>query len=250
MQNHLNHGSVHFVILNEKVVHTCMPLNQLFHRNRHLLLHGAGVVHMAGDVEELRAGVPLSAEAGKPRATTAAYSRGDRHRFYIRNSCWATEHPWKKTHIQFPCECPENLCVGTVFNLSAIAQAGADVHQHHNLILLIHITIGMHHRITDVVTLINTAELRHWSEWAKSISEFILTHVSRKRGLQTGLALFTLDGLDQSRLLSANVSSGTAHHKHVKVVARAAGVLPDQSCGVCLVNGNLERKGLTSCSIF
>lgn len=74
------------------------------------------------------------------------------------------------------------------------------------------------------------------------VSELNLTHVSGKRGLQTGLPLFPLNGLDQSRLLSADVSTGAAHHKHVEVVARAAGILSDQPRRVRLVNGDLRSK--------
>lgn len=43
-----------------------MPLNEFFQGDRHLLLHGAGVVNMARDVEQLCAGVSLSAKPEKP----------------------------------------------------------------------------------------------------------------------------------------------------------------------------------------
>ncbi len=74
---------------------TCVPLNEVFHRDRHLLLYSAGVVDMAGDVKELCARVSLSAKAQKPRASTTA--DGGRHGYslHIGNSCWATEHTFK-----------------------------------------------------------------------------------------------------------------------------------------------------------
>lgn len=43
-----------------------MPLDEIFHRDGHLLFYGAGGVDMAGDVEELRARVSLSAKAYEP----------------------------------------------------------------------------------------------------------------------------------------------------------------------------------------
>lgn len=104
---HTDMNSVHlsyliFTVL--KMYHTCMLLNQLFHGNRHFLLHSAGVIHMTRNVEEFCARVPLSTETGKPWATATADGRGYRHCFYICNSSWATKHPCKKTeaNIKFP----------------------------------------------------------------------------------------------------------------------------------------------------
>lgn len=76
-----------------------MPLDEVFQRDRHLLLYGTGVVNMAGDVEELCAGVSLSAKAQKPRA--AATTDGGRHgnRLHIGNSCWATKHTFKRAAV-------------------------------------------------------------------------------------------------------------------------------------------------------
>lgn len=73
-----------------------MPLNEVFQRDRHLLFYGAGVVNVARDIEELCARVPLSAEAQKPRASTA--TDGGRHGYslHIGNSSRATEHTFEK----------------------------------------------------------------------------------------------------------------------------------------------------------
>lgn len=75
---------------------TCMPLNEVFQRNRHLLLHGAGVVNMARDVEELCPRVSLSAKAHKPRASTATDGGCHGYRLHVGNSCRATKHTCKK----------------------------------------------------------------------------------------------------------------------------------------------------------
>jgi len=69
-----------------------------------------------------------------------------------------------------------------------------------------------------------------------------LTNISGEGGLQSGLPLLALQGLNERRLLSADVRAGTAHHKHVKVVAGAARVLPDEPRRVRLVDGHLERR--------
>lgn len=81
-----------------------MPLYEVFQRDRHLLLYGAGVVNMAGDVKELCAGVSLSAKAQKPRASTT--TDGGRHRYslHIGNGCRATKHTLKiedKSEVDF-----------------------------------------------------------------------------------------------------------------------------------------------------
>ena len=46
-----------------------MNLDQVLQRNAHLLLDGAGVVHVAADVEQLGAAVPLAAKTCKPGST-------------------------------------------------------------------------------------------------------------------------------------------------------------------------------------
>lgn len=69
-----------------------MSLNELFQRDRHLLLYSARVFNVARNVEELRAGIPLSAEARKPGASTATDAGRHGNRFHIGNSCWATKH--------------------------------------------------------------------------------------------------------------------------------------------------------------
>ena len=70
-----------------------MSLDELFEGNGHLLLHGAGSVHVAGDVEELRPGVPLPPESGEPRAPPA--TDGGRHgdRLHVSDGRRAAEHP-------------------------------------------------------------------------------------------------------------------------------------------------------------
>ena len=72
-----------------------MPLDEVLQRDGHLLLYGAGVVNMARDVEELCAGVSLSAKAQKPRAATA--TDGGRHGYglHVGDSCWATKHTFE-----------------------------------------------------------------------------------------------------------------------------------------------------------
>lgn len=77
------------------IINTCMPLYEFFQRNRHLLLNSAGVVNMAGDVEQLCARVPLSSKTKKPRASTTTDSRCHRHSLHIGNSCRTTKHTFK-----------------------------------------------------------------------------------------------------------------------------------------------------------
>lgn len=72
-----------------------MPLYEFFQRNRHLLLNSAGVVNMAGDVEQLCARVPLSAKTQKPRASTTTDGRCHRYSLHIGNSCGTTKHTFK-----------------------------------------------------------------------------------------------------------------------------------------------------------
>ena len=70
-----------------------------------------------------------------------------------------------------------------------------------------------------------------------------LTDISGEGGLQSGLPLLALQGLDERRLLSADVRSGTAHHKHVKVVPGAASIPPDEPRRVRLIDGHLKSIG-------
>lgn len=86
-----------------------MPLDEVFQRDRHLLLYGAGVVNMARDVEELCSRVSLSAEAQKPRA--ASTTDGGRHGYslHIGNRCWATEHTFKRVDVRNLFQCHFHL---------------------------------------------------------------------------------------------------------------------------------------------
>merc|ERR1719447_502769 len=52
-----------------------VALDQLLQGDAHLLLHRAGVVHVAGDVEQLGAGVPGAAHAGEPVSSPPADGR-------------------------------------------------------------------------------------------------------------------------------------------------------------------------------
>lgn len=84
---------------------TCVPLNEVFQRDGHLLLYGAGVVNVARDVEELCARVSLSAKAQKPRAATT--TDGGRHSYglHIGNGCWATKHTFKiEAEVRLICQ--------------------------------------------------------------------------------------------------------------------------------------------------
>mmetsp|Transcript_20402 Transcript_20402/g.42802 ORF Transcript_20402/g.42802 Transcript_20402/m.42802 type:complete len:518 (+) Transcript_20402:466-2019(+) len=69
-------------------------------------------------------------------------------------------------------------------------------------------------------------------------------HAGGKGGLQAGLALPALQALDEGRLLAADVGAGPAVEVDVEVVARAAGVLPDEAGGVGLVDGLVQHHGL------
>lgn len=76
------------------------------------------------------------------------------------------------------------------------------------------------------------------------LSALELTHVSRKWGLQTGLPLLPLQGLDKSSLLSANVRSSTTHHKHIKVITRATGVLSNEPSSIGLIDSDLKAENM------
>lgn len=71
-----------------------------------------------------------------------------------------------------------------------------------------------------------------------------LTHVCREGWLQAGLALLALNGLDERRLLSADVGPSPAHHEHIKIVAGAAGVLANETSLVSLSDGHLWDRGM------
>jgi hypothetical protein len=70
------------------------------------------------------------------------------------------------------------------------------------------------------------------------------TNGSREWGLQAGLAGLALEGLDERSLLATDVSAHTTVDVDVKVVARAASVLADQTGLVCFLDGALEHSGL------
>ncbi len=55
---------------------TTVTLDQFFEGDGHLFLHGARVVDVAGDAEELGAGIVLAAKGGEPRSTTAKNGGG------------------------------------------------------------------------------------------------------------------------------------------------------------------------------
>lgn len=62
--------------------------------------------------------------------------------------------------------------------------------------------------------------------------------------LQTRLALLSLDGLDQRRLLAADVRSCAPVQVHVERVARATRVRADEARFVCLIDRLLDVVGL------
>lgn len=72
------------------------------------------------------------------------------------------------------------------------------------------------------------------------------TYVCRERRLEAGLPLFALQGLDERRLLAADVGAGPPHHKHVKAVSGATGVPADQPRPVRFADGDLLEGGRSS----
>lgn len=68
------------------------------------------------------------------------------------------------------------------------------------------------------------------------------TNVSRKRRLQAGFSLLPFQGLDECGLLPADIRSSSAHHKHIKVKTRAAGIFPNESGGVGFVDSHLVKE--------
>merc|ERR1719270_738588 len=139
-----------------------VALDQLLQGDAHLLLHRAGVVHVARDVEQLGAGVSGPAHAGEPVSSPPADGGG-------------------------------------------------------------------HGDSLDVGDSGGTAED---------------TDVSGEWGLQAGLALLTLQALDQGGLLPADVDTSTTVHKEVEVIARATGVGSQEASVVGLSDGLLQVGGL------
>jgi len=70
------------------------------------------------------------------------------------------------------------------------------------------------------------------------------TNGSREWGLQAGLAGLALERLNEGGLLATDVSAHTTVDVDVKVVARSASVLADQTGLVGLLDGALEDSGL------
>merc|ERR1719273_2260087 len=69
-----------------------VSLYQLLQGDAHLLLHGAGVVHVARDVEKLGAGVTSAAHASKPITTPPADGRSNSNSFNIGDSGGAAKN--------------------------------------------------------------------------------------------------------------------------------------------------------------
>jgi len=80
------------VVRGTRELRTGVPLDEVFEGDGHLLLHGAGGVDVAGDVEELGARVPLPAEAQEPRASASANRRRHSDGLHVGDSCRATKH--------------------------------------------------------------------------------------------------------------------------------------------------------------
>merc|ERR1719474_661880 len=139
-----------------------VALDQLLQGDAHLLLHCAGVVHVARDVEQLGAAIPGAAHAGEPVSSPPADGRSHGYSLHVGHSGGTAED-------------------------------------------------------TDVS-----------GEW----------------GLQAGLALLTLQALDQGGLLTADVGASTTVHKEVEVIARATGVGSQEASVVGLPDGLLQVGGL------
>lgn len=87
--NYIRHNAVF------DAFYTCVSLNEDFQWDGHLLLHCAGVVHMTRDVEELRARVPLPAEAREPWSSAATDCGRHGYRLHVGNGCRATKDTFK-----------------------------------------------------------------------------------------------------------------------------------------------------------
>mmetsp|Transcript_32190 Transcript_32190/g.45769 ORF Transcript_32190/g.45769 Transcript_32190/m.45769 type:complete len:305 (-) Transcript_32190:35-949(-) len=70
------------------------------------------------------------------------------------------------------------------------------------------------------------------------------THASWKRWLETWLTLSTLQGFNESGLLSANVGTGTTVEVDIEVISRSRRVLSDQAGSVRFVDGLIEHNSL------
>lgn len=166
---------------------------------------------MAGDVEELRPRVALAPEAGEPGAAAPADGGGHGHRLHVGHRGGAAE----------------NTCKWS--GLSTTASLWWDSSQALPKVTASGLFGG---ELGFVLPRLAHRELR--GTWGR-------THISRERRLQAGLALLALDGLDQRRLLPADVSPSAPHHKDVEGVPRATGVLPQQPGLVRLPDGHLRR---------
>merc|ERR1719445_3052774 len=70
---------------------TSMDLDEVLQRDAHLLLHGAGVVHVATDVKELGAAVPGATKTGKPVGSSPADSGSYGHGLHVGHCGGAAE---------------------------------------------------------------------------------------------------------------------------------------------------------------
>ena len=67
---------------------TSVDLDEVLQRDAHLLLHGAGVVHVAADVEELGATVPGTTKAGEPIGTSSKMNIVISLSIFDISMCW------------------------------------------------------------------------------------------------------------------------------------------------------------------
>ena len=67
---------------------TGVDLDEVLQRDAHLLLHGAGVVHVAADVEELGAAVPGTTKAGEPIGSSSKMSIVISLTIFDISMCW------------------------------------------------------------------------------------------------------------------------------------------------------------------
>ena len=68
----------------------------------------------------------------------------------------------------------------------------------------------------------------------------------RERRLQARLAFLALKAFDHRGLFTANVCASAPVHEHVKVIARAAGILANQTRIIGFVDGRLKRFRLAN----
>lgn len=197
---------------------TRVLLDQLLQRHRHLLLHRAGVVDVAGDVEELRPRVALAPEAGEPGAATPADGGGHGHRLHVGHRGGTAEDTWKWSGLSGARAQPRPYGGTAAGHCPGSLRPARE---------------GSFGGELGVVL----PRLAHREPRASRGR----THVSREGWLQAGLALLALDGLNQRRLLPADVSPGAPHHEDIEGVPRAAGVLPQQPGLVRLPDGHLRR---------